>query len=785
MQGERRFIFDPAYLAAAAAAVFCVLGILAFVRGMAGAAAEGTALRGAAEALISGDIMPLEKKRRAEGIKRRGMGLRLKMASFIIVLVILVVLMVSAPLYIVMTRTLERTLLQGLRNRSAVLLEGIASSVRTYMPLGKLQELSYLPSQSAVIPEAGSLTITAYPARDRYSSLVLASDDPDIDAKVDTVVLEPGLSMLTDTLSQKSGDRARELNERARERAGDISAALKSLNEEAGTLVNKRDIESVRRSRVIAVTVQSLEARLNEQLNELGREIGSEPAFSTVSLKENKSRSYVFYKPLLYRLDTDEDYYRGLIRLEVSIDSIITEVRSGQGLVLELTAVVALIAVVMGVLGALIFSSLILRPITALVSHVELIRDTEDKTLLAGVDIAVKGRDEIAVLGSTINDMTHGMVKAALAASDLSIGKEFQKRFIPLDLDRGGNKLTTGLKDTGNVRFFGYYEGAKGISGDYFDYLNLDGRYFAIIKCDVAGKGVPAALIMIQVATMFLNHFKQWKPTEKGMRIEEVVYQINDFIEALAFKGRFAAFTLCLFDSRTGLVRFCNAGDNVIHWYDASAGRMKTLTLQETPAVGVLPNSLVESKGGYTVQSLTIDREDILFLYTDGIEEAKRRFRDRDFNEIICTEGKKDTPHGGHTVGQGAEELGPGRVEAIINAVMNKRIYILHKYHNPEGEDQDLNFDFTGCEGTVEEAVMAMVSVEKMFRIYRDPRADADSRVPVDKKIDEFLRKHFLQYRNYCLETRESPGNDAYMYYTHIREDDQYDDLTILGINRK
>jgi serine phosphatase RsbU (regulator of sigma subunit) len=781
----RRFVFDTMYLIVIAILIFCALGVLASIRGIGNVITESAAIHLETIALITGDIMPSEKKKRVTRIKRKGAGLRLKMASFIIALVILVVLMVSTPLYVMMTQTQEETLLRGLWDRSTVLLEGLASSARAYMPTNNLLELSYLPSQSTVIPEAKYVTITGYGAGDIYYNHVLATNDQEIVPKLDTQEMELGVSRLTDKLSPRTADIAQELNERSLEAVGDISATISSLTQEAISLVTRTDEESIQRYQSIAVTTQSLETRLNEQLTEIGREIGSEPAFSTMSLRENKSSNYIFFKPILYRQGSDENYYRGLIRLEVTIDSIITQVRQGQWSLLQMIVIVALAAMVIGIIAALVFSTLIIRPITRLVGHVELIRDTEDKTKLEGVDIQIKSRDEIAVLGNTINDMTHGLVKAAAAASDLSIGKEIQKKFIPLDLDREGNKLTSGFKDTKNVQFFGYYEGAKGVSGDYFDYQDLDGRYFAIIKCDVAGKGIPAALIMIQVATMFLNHFKQWKPTEKGMHIEEVVYQINDFIEALAFKGRFAAFTLCLFDSQTGVARFCNAGDNIIHWYDASEGKMKTVTLRETPATGVLPNFLVESKGGYMVQTLTIDRGDILFLYTDGIEEAKRRFRDSVFKEILCTEGEQDTPHATHTVGQGDEEMGPDRVEAIINAVMNKQIYTLHKYHNPEGEENELRFDFTGCDGKVEEAIMAMVSVEKMFRLYKDPKADADSRVLVDKRVDEFLKHHFLQYRTYCMDTKENPGNDAYMYYTHVREDDQYDDLTILGINRK
>jgi hypothetical protein len=270
-----------------------------------------------------------------------------------------------------------------------------------------------------------------------------------------------------------------------------------------------------------------------------------------------------------------------------------------------------------------------------------------------------------------------------------------------------------------------------------------------------------------------------------------LVYQINDFIETMSFKGRFAAFTLALYDSQTGVVRFCNAGDTIIHWYDASERKMKTVTLPETPATGVLPNVMVETKGGYPVKTLTIDHGDILFLYTDGIEEAKRKFRNAEFREIFCTEGMGDypagTPHFNHVVGQGDEEMGSGRVEAIINAVMNRNVYTLHKYHNPEesADDKGLLFDFSSCRGTVGEAITALVSVEKLFRLYKDPRAGEDSRVLVDRRVDAFLKNHFLQYRTYCSYTRENPGNDAYMYYTHVKEDEQYDDLTILGIYRK
>jgi len=473
-----------------------------------------------------------------------------------------------------------------------------------------------------------------------------------------------------------------------------------------------------------------------------------------------------------------------LVDLFITVPLYFTMINTHHEPLLKFVFSISAAALVLGIAGALAFSSLLLRPIRELVRHVELIRDTENKENLADLEIEISGNDELAVLGERINEMTQGLARAAASVSDLNIGKEIQKKFIPLDLDKDGNKLNFGYKDAENAVFFGYYKGAKGVSGDYFDYLDLGGRYYAVINCDVAGKGIPASLIMMQVATMFLNYFKKWKPDADGMRLEELVYQINGFIEKLGFRGRFAAFTLCLFDSRTGDLHFCNAGDNIIHIYDASEKRVKSITLPQTPAAGALSNSTVESKGGYRTQTLSLDHGDILLLYTDGIEEAKRYFRDSSYSEIICSIGGAGAPHGNHHAGHESEAMGSARVYEIINAVMNRASFRLNKWHNPEG-DRELCFDYSNCKGEVEEVIMALIAAEKMFRCYRDPRASADDVVLIEKKADAFLQAHFVQYSDYCSRTRACNENSSYLYYEYLKEDEQYDDLAILGIKRK
>jgi serine phosphatase RsbU (regulator of sigma subunit) len=670
------------------------------------------------------------------GRPQQGLSLRHKLALFTIVLVLVVIFIVSIPFYYMMIKEQQKTLLKGLWDRSVVLLEGIGASTRFLIQDERIAELGQLPSRIDSVPEARYLTITGFvPETPEYEDRVWASNDPSILFKINTPRLQPGVSLLNDALTPRFDIR---------------------------------------------------------QWPEISGRVVSEPEFVFNYIPGN--HEFIFYMPITFWLSSQNNYFCGLLRLEVSIDSITKEMQDDK-IFLERTILLITFAVLaFGVLGALILSSLIIRPIQRLARHVQVFRDTKDKKKLVGMEIQINTRDEIAVLGGNINQMIQDLALAAATESELSIGREIQKKFLPLEMDRNGNKLSSGYHETANAVFFGYYAGAVGISGDYFDYHDLDGRYYAIIKCDVAGSGIPAALIMIQVATMFLNYFKDWKPSADGMGIEKAVYLINDFIETLGFEGRFAAFSLCIFDSQTGELRFCNAGDNIIHIFDSSERRIKYITLPQTPAAGVLTNSMVESSGGYRVQTLNLNHGDILLLYTDGIEDSKRKFRDSECNEIACNQGTAGTPHGNHLAGERTEVFGSKRVYQIVNAVMNRGSYRLYKWHNPEDE-QYMDFDFSACDGGVDKLILALIAVEKMFRCYHEKEtANGETtqggpafggKVMVERKIDAFLKDHLVQYGQYCGHSRECAGNNAYLYYTHLREYEQSDDLTILGVKRK
>jgi len=771
--------------------VICFFAFIMFffsIYGISGSARETLTIQKEIQALITGDIMPSEKKKRAVALRKKGIGLRFKLSFFTTALVISVVLIVSIPLGVQFSANQEKTLAQGLQSRVNVLLESLASGARAYLPSQNILELGFLPQQMSALGEASSATITGNSVDGTATGIdfLWATNDAQISKKIDTSAVAYGKSQLSSDENAEIDKRVTVLDTEAANSVGVLSDQITSLTQEGIKLALNTDAASVARRDEIQTITRQLEEKMNLELTRLSVSgMGSWPEYNPLALSRSVTM-YVFYKPVMYRQGSDTKYVHGTVRVAISTKSLIETVDSDRKALVQTTVFVALIAVLIGVLGALLLASIIISPIRKLASHVEMIRDTEDKEELHGKEIKLSSRDEIGLLGETINDMTHGLVKAAAASKDLTVGKEVQKMFIPLEVDPSGRKLTCGSTIDDKAEFFGYYEGAKGVSGDYFDYIKLDDRHYAIIKCDVAGKGVPAALIMVEVATLFLDYFKDWKYAKNGYKLDYIVSRINDLIESRGFKGRFAAFTLCIFDTLSGDVHFCNAGDNIVHIYDAASRRMKIITLPESAAAGIFPSFMVDMKGGFRVVKQHLNPGDVLFLYTDGIEEAKRLFRTKDMKVHLCEEPgiEKDAPHGNHTVGQDNEEMGPERVNEIIEAVLARKKYSLFKWHNPE-ENEAFDFDFTLCEGTIEEAILALVSVEKVFRMYRDPSSTDFNRVQVDRKVDIFLNKHFKQYQVYCGNRKDHPEYHEYLYYTNVHEDAQYDDLTILGVRKK
>ena len=767
--------------------------------------------------LEKGELMDSFAEAASGGLKsssKKG-SLKYQMIGFTVSLIILVTLLVTVFLSFRMLREQRTNMLQGLENRADVLLSSISSSVKTYLPEQNVLELSELPPQSSSIPEVDFVTVTGFPhsenaKADKSSILyVWASNDPDLQAKIGGGPLSPGFSHLDTEVTTEIEKRCAALNAETGSRIAAFDERLERIDKEYADASTARNSARIAEIRKMSGDVR---AQIKQELSAIERESESSvPDFHAYITdtsfivtarillnlipmfrgKFGSETKFLLYRPVIFRSASSKDFVNGILLLQIDISSFAQQLVDSEKGIMVTAGIISLAAIAFGVLGAVLLANVIVRPLKKLEAFVGTITSEKHKEKLAGEDknIQIKRNDEIGSLGLSMNRLKEELARAAREENLQNDGKSVQKAFLPLLKLAEGGQQTIASFDDGKLNCFGYYEGASAVSGDYFDYKKLDERWYVLIKCDASGHGVPAGLIMTVVATLFRRYFEQWSFAKEGTRLNVLVTQINDLIESIGLKGKFATIIVCLFDSSNGDLYMCNAGDNIVHIYDSVEKRIKILKLFETPAAGPLPSFMVDMRGGFKVEKTNLKKGDVLLLYTDGIEESTRFFRDGAYRVIHCAERglKEGDEHGNHLVGAQSEQLEADRVQEILESVFNRRKFSLPKYHNPI-PTENLEFDFSTCEGTIEEAIIALVSVEKVFRMYKSPAAQNSDTVRVDRRIDAFLKDHFNLYAYYCrydeTAASESSADKNYIFYTNLMEDDQADDLTLLAIRR-
>ena len=182
--------------------------------------------------------------------------------------------------------------------------------------------------------------------------------------------------------------------------------------------------------------------------------------------------------------------------------------------------------------------------------------------------------------------------------SELNIARNIQMSMLPMS-------DTATLRDDCSIA--GLLEPAKMVGGDLYSYLIRDEKLFFCIG-DVSGKGVPAALVMAVANSLFRSiSAHEANPARIMQALNEIGCQRNE-------QNMFATFFIGVLDLPTGRLRYCNAG----HEKPFVIGKeIKPLLAKPHLPLGVMDDLI------YTMQETVLQPGENLFLYTDGLTEAK------------------------------------------------------------------------------------------------------------------------------------------------------------------
>ena len=165
----------------------------------------------------------------------------------------------------------------------------------------------------------------------------------------------------------------------------------------------------------------------------------------------------------------------------------------------------------------------------------------------------------------------------------------------------------------------GYNLPCRTVGGDYFDYLPYGDGQLALLVGDVAGKGMPAALLMASLQA----HAQAL--TESGGEVRNVVAKLNKAVTSRSPGNRFITFFLAVFDPGTSMLTYCNAGHNppMLIRADGSIERLEEGGL----VLGIFAGAAFEQK------TTRFDIGDTLILYSDGVVEACPANTEEEFGE--------------------------------------------------------------------------------------------------------------------------------------------------------
>ena len=162
---------------------------------------------------------------------------------------------------------------------------------------------------------------------------------------------------------------------------------------------------------------------------------------------------------------------------------------------------------------------------------------------------------------------------------------------------------------TPHAQLSAFIRPAREAGGDLYDYAERDGKLIFCIG-DVSGKGMPAALFMTQVVSLFRSAVRL------STRPSDIVASINNVLAEANPDMTFCTLFVAQLDGSQ--LTFCNAGHDPALLLSPTAG-CSFIQQQSNIAVGLLPDY------PYTDQHATLQPGDTLLLYTDGVTEAKNR----------------------------------------------------------------------------------------------------------------------------------------------------------------
>ena len=219
----------------------------------------------------------------------------------------------------------------------------------------------------------------------------------------------------------------------------------------------------------------------------------------------------------------------------------------------------------------------------------------EDRELLT----VVAGQVAIAL------DYAHLIGQAAEQAAlrrEIQIAQEVQAKLFPHE-----------RPPLRSLRYSGICRAARGVGGDFYDFLPLTGDRLGLALADIAGKGLPAALLMASLQALLRSHAPTYSADLGALGAE-----LNRHLVETSDGARFASLFFGVYDDRSRELRYLNAGHLPPIIVRSNGGTTPAIRHLDTGGMvlGIFPGQ------PYLQRSVSLEPGDRIVIFSDGVTEA-------------------------------------------------------------------------------------------------------------------------------------------------------------------
>jgi len=220
------------------------------------------------------------------------------------------------------------------------------------------------------------------------------------------------------------------------------------------------------------------------------------------------------------------------------------------------------------------------------------------------------------------------MVAEERLRRELALAAEVQRRLLP-------ERPPEGLA----VELAGFCQPARGVGGDYYDFIKFDNQRLGVAIADVAGKGIAAALLMstVQATLRSLSAGGNGQGSANGS-LADMVATLNRLLCNSTRGANYVTFFYAQFDPATQRLAYVNAGHNPPFFFRANPSRDFRSLTSGGMFVGMFEHC------GYEQEVVQMQPGDVLIAFTDGLSEALNE-QDEEFDEERIKEALAATAH--------------------------------------------------------------------------------------------------------------------------------------------